>query len=197
MAGTAPGGRNEAATTPVRATSEPSDRSTPPGQQHVGHAHGQNAVDGNLADQVDQVRERSGRQAGRWTAPRISAPARAIRPIDAGRQHSAVKLSLLGSFSLGMAHFMISSCVVCSGLSSAADAAFAHDQDAIAERQNLAHFGGHHEDGLALGRKPPDRWRRFRLWRRCRCPGSARRVSESQDRSAAPWRSPPSAGCRR
>jgi len=51
-----------------------------------------------------------------------------------------------------MAYFMTSSGVVSSGGVVRGDLTLAHDEDTVAQRQDLSHLGRHHDDGLPFPR---------------------------------------------
>ena len=71
------------------------------------------------------------------------------------------------------------------------------DDDAVAEAHELVGVGRGDQRGDALGRGRCRRAGGSAPWRRCRCPGSARRAAAASATGAAPWRTSPSAGCRR
>ena len=76
------------------------------------------------------------------------------------------------------------------------DAAVAHDEQPVAQPDELGQLGRHHDDRRARRRPAPGSPGRSRPWRRRRRRGSARRAGAPCCRAAASGRARPSAGCR-
>ena len=179
------------------------------GEHHERHAHRDDPEDRDAREQVldvgvgEEVRladarsRRTARRGGRTPRRSDCRPTRRPRPDRARGRRRRVCVRFMRCSWWPPAKWAMRASVASSRVSAGDDPAAEHDEDAVAEREQLGDLGRGDEDRRSLARPPRTAAGRSRPSRRRRRRGSARRASAPSGSWSATSRARPSAGCRR